>query len=622
MKINGKSLLLALCLYLPIGIYAGSGDVNGDKKLTYADVEAIINYIMGNNPENFDAEAANVNDDNTINIADAVALMNKIKVTISMNGQTQKGNNSDSHLTTHGYITDFKPAELPPLDLNPLFCVLHLTIDVPQGDYKSIILQTDNKLTTEATLSLTTGELTPTTTSAVQALTLKNVQLSEGQNTLEAYLSILPCDLSTSQLSIKVYDAEGNLYNVSGNFGGKTFEAGTTYHLTGAISSSAIALCSGLPVIMVNTPSGVKISDITKETWLEGSTMAVFNIDGQVLNAPGKIKGRGNSTWTFDKKPYAFKFSQKQSPFGFPSNKAWVLLAESCDRSLLRTAYMCAISKAVGIDWTINYQYVNLFLNGEYWGVYVLTDKVEKSKNRINIKDDGFIIEDDNFYEQESLYWVSDRIGRPYTFKYPDPDDNEIVQFDDNFLFIRDFISEIERTLKLLNDNAFNTDYLDKVDANSFAKYHIAEEVFSNFDPNRYYVLPSRTSKLKMMPMWDSEWSLGLWRSNWGNPPLPIVNNCYWEAQYYFKYLFRSPSFKSEVKTEWETFKTHVEEIKSEVNSVRLKIAKAQSDNFKKWPNPGWPLNIKFDTWEEEADYLKDFLDERIAFLDNRISKW
>lgn len=612
-----------MAIFISIGLFAGSGDVNGDKKLTYADVEAIINYIMGNKPENFDAEAANVNDDDAINIADAVALINKIKVTISMNGQTQKGNNSDGHLTTHGYITDFKPAELPPLDLNPLFCVLHLTIDVPQGDYKAIILQTDNKLTTEATLSLTTGELTPSTTSAVQALTLKNVQLSEEQNTLEAYLSILPCDLSTSQLSIKVYDAEGHLYDVSGDFEGKTFEAGSTYHLTGAISSSAVALCSGLPVIMVNTPSGVKISDITKETWLESSTMAIVNANGEVLNAPGKIKGRGNSTWTFDKKPYAFKFTNKQSPFGFPANKAWVLLAESCDRSLLRTAYMCAISKAASIDWTINYQYVNLFLNGEYWGVYVLTDKVEKSKNRINIMDDGFIIEDDNFYEQESLFWVSDRIGRPYTFKYPDPDNNEIVKFDDNYNFIRDFISEIERTLLVLkNNNAFSTDYLDKLDANSFAKYHIAVEVFSNFDPNRYYVLPSRTSKLKMMPMWDSEWSLGLWRSNWNDPPLPIVTNRYWENQYYFKYLFLSPSFKSEVKSEWEKFITHVEDVKSEVNSVRQKIAKAQADNFKKWPNPGWPLNIQFDTWEEEADYLENFLDERIAFLDSHISKW
>ena len=557
-----------------LGLVAGSGDVNGDNKLTYADVEAIINYIMGNKPENFDAEAANVNGDNTINIADAVALMNMIKVTISMNGQTQKGNGSNSHLTTHDYITDLKPEDLPTIDLNPLFSVLHLTIDVPQGDYKAIILHTDNKLITEAALSLTTGELTPLTTSAVQALTLKNVQLSEERNSLEAYLSILPCDLSTTQLSIKVYDAEGNLYDVSGDFCEKAFEAGITYHLTGTISSSAVAQCSGLPIIMMNTPSGVKINDITKDTWLEGSTMAIINIDGQTLNAPGKIKGRGNGTWTYEKKPYAFKYSKKQSPFAFPANKDWVLLAEINDRSLLRTAYMCAIFKAAGIDWTINYQYVNLFFNGEYWGIYILTDKVEKAKNRIDIKDDGFIIEDDNYYEQEKVKWVSDRIGRPYTFKYPDPD-KDITMFDDNFLYIREFISQLERTLLLLNNDKSNTDYLNYIDVNSFAKYYIASEVFLNLDTNLYYVLPSRKSKLKMMPMWDSGVSMGLWLSSWGNQPSPMEKYSFWENRYYFKYLFKSPLFKNEVKTEWVRFKTHVEEVKYEVNVVRQVVAKS-----------------------------------------------
>ena len=616
-----KFYIILPLLLVSLGLVAGSGDVNGDKKLTYADVEAIINYIMGNKPENFDAEAANVNGDNTINIADAVALMNMIKVTISMNGQTQKGNNSDSHLTTHEYITDLKPEEIPTIDLTPLFSVLHLTINVPQGDYKAIILQTDNKLVTEAVLSLTTGELAPSTTSAVHALTLRNVQLSEEQNTLEAYLSILPCDLSTSQLSIKVYDAEGNIYNVAGDFSGKTFEAGNTYHLTGTISSSAIAQCTALPIIMMNTPSGVKIKDITKETWLEGSTMAIINIDGQILNAPGKIKGRGNRTWTYAKKPYAFKYSKKQSPFAFPANKDWVLLAEINDRSLLRTAYMCAISKAAGIDWTINYQYVNLFLNGEYWGVYILTDKVEKAKNRIDIKDDGFIIEDDNYYEQEKVKWVSDRIGRPYTFKYPDPD-KDITMFDDNFLYIRDFISQLERTLLLLNNDKSNTEYLNYINVNSFAKYYIASEVFLNLDTNLYYVLPSRNSKLKMMPMWDSGVSMGLWLSSWGNQPYQMAKYSFWENRYYFKYLFKSSLFKSEIKTEWEKFKTHVEEVKSEVNVVRQVVAKAQTDNFKKWPSPGRQLNIRFDTWEEEADYLENFLDERIAFLDSRISKW
>ena len=115
---------------------------------------------------------------------------------------------------------------------------------------------------------------------------------------------------------------------------------------------------------------------------------------------------------------------------------------------------------------------------------------------------------------------------------------------------------------------------------------------------------------------------MGLWLSSWGNQPYQMAKYSFWENRYYFKYLFKSSLFKSEIKTEWEKFKTHVEEVKSEVNVVRQVVAKAQTDNFKKWPSPGRQLNIRFDTWEEEADYLENFLDERIAFLDSRISKW
>ena len=618
MKINGKSLLLALCLYLPIGIYAGSGDVNGDKKLTYPDVEAIISYIMGNNPENFDAEAANVNDDDAINIADVVALMNKIKVTISMNGQTQKGNNSNGHLTTHGYITDFKPAELPPHDLSPLFCVLHLTIDVPQGDYKAIILQTDNKLTTEATLSLTTGELTPTTTSAVQALTLKNVQLSEGQNTLEAYLSILPCDLSTSQLSIKVYDAEGNLYNVSGNFGGKTFEAGTTYHLTGSVSSSAIAESTGLPVVLVNTPGRVNIT--SKDNWLEKSTLTIINTDGKVINSPGKVKGRGNNTWALPKKPYAIKFSKKQGPFGFPANKDWILLAEYYDRTLLRTTFMSAVSKAAGIEFSINYQHVNLYLNGQFMGVYVLTDKIEESNNRVKVEKDGFIIEDDTYYKHEKVYFTSSLLKQTngeadgFSFKYPD-DDGDITTGDDNYNFIKNYIYQMESALNQLTSNPDNTNYQDYVDVTSFVKFHVACAAFVLLDPNRFYVLPSRSSKLKMMPMWDAEWSLGLRHKSWGKT-YPMYNDTSWDRYFYFKYLMKSPAFVAAVKEEWAKFKAKKQQILDEVNTVRQQISTAQADNFKMWSDNRQWLSFSFDTWEEEVNNILQFFNERLEWLD------
>lgn len=132
----------------------------------------------------------------------------------------------------------------------------------------------------------------------------------------------------------------------------------------------------------------------------EYKNVTVELVDGYeiVMSAKGRAKGRGNATWGYDKKPYKIKFDEKQSLFGLTANKDWVLLAEYCDKSLMRTAYMCELAQTVGLPYPIHYHHVQLYLNGKYHGMYVLTDQVEKKKGRVNIEDDGFLFENDNYF--------------------------------------------------------------------------------------------------------------------------------------------------------------------------------------------------------------------------------
>lgn len=608
---NRKLLSIIWGSLLPMALLAGSGDVNGDGIVDTTDLKVIISHIMGEQPENFNIEEADANGDNEVNMADVVKIIhsqtdkNEI-IILNMNGQTQNGNaNSEGILS---------------FDQN-MISTLHMEITMPQaGNYKAVILETDGRLPTMKLFNKVINKYVSRNEdsqaeSSILALTLDGVQLSDDNLVLDVYLAMLPVDLTTRTLKIRVYDEEGNVFPVNEDLGGRAFTAGMTYDFP---LTADMAECSGLPLVFVNNADRKQIA--SKDVWLEGTSYAIVYSDGTVFDAPGKIKGRGNSTWTYDKKPYAVKFEKKQKPFGFPANKNWVLLAESCDPSLLRTAYMCAISKATDIEWTINYQYVNLFLNGEYMGVYVFTDKVEKSENRINIKKDGFIIEDDNFYEKENLYFVTYKgLGRPYTFKYPD-DEKDIVRGDDNYLFIESFMNQLESSLMVLPDNHDDIKYMDYLDVTSFAKYHVANEVFMNFDPNRYYVLPSRQSKLKMMPLWDSEWSMGSWITSWHDNPYPIEENTFWENMYFFKYLMKSPAFKEAVKAEWALFMTNVQQVKDEVENVRLMIAKAQVANFKKWPSTGRPMNYSVKSWQEEVERVNTFFDERVTWMDNRIN--
>ena len=615
-----KFCIITSLLFVSLRLVAGSGDVNGDGLLTSADVMAIANHIIGNKPAGFDVNAANVNNDNEINVADIVILQKTIsqslKATVSMNGQTQNGNGSNGHLTTYKYLSSKDLSELPSLGACHYFSTIHISLSVPKGDYKALILQTDNLLTTEATYNLTTGELTAPTTATTQALTLKNVHISNGQK-LEAYLSILPCNLSGHQFSVRIYDDKGNVYAVSSKFNGKKFQAGVTYDFSGTISSSATAECTGLPVVMMNTADG---NDITsKDIWKEGSTLTVINSDGSVINSSGKAKGRGNNTWALAKKPYTIKFSKKQSPFGFPANKDWALLAEYYDRTLLRTAFMSAVSRAVGMEWTINYQHVNLFLNGVFKGVYVLTDKVEEANNRVKVEKDGFIIEEDTYYKHEKVYFNSsllldnDGNKRGFSFKYPD-DDEDIKTGDANYNFIKNYIYQMENALNKLTSKPNDTGYKEYIDMTSFAKFHVACAAFVLLDPNRFYVLPSRSSKLKMMPMWDAEWSLGLRHTSWGKT-YPMFNDTSWDRFFYFRYLMKSPAFVSAVKAEWAKFKVKKQQILDEVCLVRDQISTAQVANYQMWPNRQ-KLSFSFDTWEEEVNNILDFFDERIDWLD------
>lgn len=546
--------------------------------------------------------------------------LDKTKLPIKLTGQVQNANNSTDHLSSYDYMCSINSTVdnngSVNFEFNHLVFFLHLRLTLPKaGIYKSILLETDGSLTTEATLNLSNGNLKSKQTSEVFSLKLNDIELTSDNLVLDAFMALLPVDLTNKTFKAKVFDSDNNCYEAT--LKSRNYEAGSFYHQA---RETTLAKCTSLPIVMINTPSWENVT--SKDVWIDKTSISILDTNGTFFEASGKIKGRGNATWDYEKKPYAIKFSKKQSPFGFPENKSWILLADYNDRSLLRTAYMCAVSKAVGMEYTINYKHVNLYLNGEYKGIYLLTDKVENSNNRIQIEDDGFIIEDDNYYKKEPLYFVTNLLNRGFSFKYPDADDGEIVINDDNYNYITTYMDNLEESLIKLEQNPDNTEFLNFIDLSSNAKYYVAAQVIATLDPNNYYVLPSKTSKLKRLPMWDPEWSLGLWPTKaWGDAPSSMTTSNYWSTKGYFKYLVLSPIFKAEVKKEWQLFMNNITQVTEEINAVSALISQAQEYNFNKWPNT-IPLNVRFDSWQEEVEYTNGFYEDRIEWLNNYIQSW
>ena len=384
-------------------------------------------------------------------------------------------------------------------------------------------------------------------------------------------------------------------------------------------------LSNGLPTVEIIVKDGAPVE--SKENWL-ACNVRIGEDYYDTFFSGGKIRGRGNATWKdYPKKPYRIKFSSKETPFGFAANKDWVLLSEYNDHSFLRLPYMCEISKAAGAQYTVNYQHVNLYLNGEYRGLYVLTDQVKAGMHRVNLEDDGFLIEEDKYYDKEPL-WFSTSFGLNFSFKYPDPGDGEIVSGDDKYLFITTFFSELETALS--NILQVPEDVALRIDYSSFAKWFLIQELIGNWEPNRFYVLESRASKLKMYPAWDSEWSMGLAMNDnpndpdgWYFPPtIPDNEAAIWHSKQYYPWLFKDPAFINVLKNEWILMKQQLCFVNERIDEVESEISLAQKDNFEKWPTLdkcyGAAL-IALGDWETEVDYVKNFFANRIIWMNNYI---
>ena len=97
------------------------------------------------------------------------------------------------------------------------------------------------------------------------------------------------------------------------------------------------------------------------------------------------IKGRGNSTWFSNKRPYSLKLSAESDLLGMGQASKWVLLANSQDPTNLNNKLVMDLASRVSSQWAPECQWVDLYLNGQYNGLYLLTEKVESHSNRLSI---------------------------------------------------------------------------------------------------------------------------------------------------------------------------------------------------------------------------------------------
>lgn len=139
--------------------------------------------------------------------------------------------------------------------------------------------------------------------------------------------------------------------------------------------------------VFIETESGSLDAVHEDKSHKEKGEITIISSDGDI-ECDGEldyIKGRGNSTWGMPKKPYNIKLEDKENLFGMGKSKKWSLIANYADKTLLRNALAYEAAERAGFAYTPKYEPVDVYINGDYMGSYLLTTRVEVDKTRVNI---------------------------------------------------------------------------------------------------------------------------------------------------------------------------------------------------------------------------------------------
>ena len=385
---------------------------------------------------------------------------------------------------------------------------------------------------------------------------------------------------------------------------------------------------TGLPIIYINT-SGVSIE--SKDDYVNGF-ISISGIDNlpNLSKTDIRIKGRGNSTWwqggIWGKKPYQIKFDDKTQVLNMPKDKKWVLLAEISDVSLIRNKIAREIANVGSFDYVPKAEYVELFLNGEHHGTYLIGQKVEESKNRVNIGDDGYLVEIDTdangrIDPNDDVYFKSAQSGlwpeqNVFNIKEPGLDYNS-----DEFNLIINHVDSFEAALFSEDFKNPDSGYRAYIDLESFIDYYLVSEITKNQDAASYssiYFTYVPSEKIKMGPIWDYDLAFG--NVNYSEAEFP---EGFWikSGNPWFKRMFEDEYFKEAVRERFNYYYSNLGSFQSKIDEFQLNLSISQEKNFELYPgllDPNveiWPVPIRFYNHNGYVEYLKGWLNARMDWL-------
>lgn len=384
-------------------------------------------------------------------------------------------------------------------------------------------------------------------------------------------------------------------------------KTGVYYPLTSGrrTYSFCILESSDVPTLYVNTRSGSLKAIHAKKGNYETASVTLLGADGTVDHASidsCTMRGRGNSTWNYDKRPYLLKFTEATSLLGMNAANRWVLLANAVDETNLRNKIIYDLAAKMDFAWTPRCEYVDLYVNGEYLGLYLLAERVEIGEGRLNIASDP-----DSFLAKIELDKRLTTLENPIVtnlgraVEITSPENISSAQ-----------TTAIAQKIQLMENAILSGEWNDLLDLDSFVERFLVDEVFMNLDLDHassyfYY----QDGVFYGGPIWDYDHTLGS-RLALQNPDV-LYNTAAERFTPYANAFYDTPAFRERMLELYETLMLPMlEELRDGgIDAMAQKIEDATTMNSIRWRK-------MFDTYlwkNQHADDLIVYLTERLNFL-------
>lgn len=470
-----------------------------------------------------------------------------------------------------------------------------------------------------------------------------NSLLVAGENTLA--VQVHNDNINSSDLSSRVFFSVGITDNSQ------------TYLPTPAWFTGPFAFTSSNLPVMVITTQGQPIPDDPRIPAHLGIidngpgnrntlTDPFTNYDGRI-----SIETRGESSQMFPKKSYSIETQTETGAnfnaalLGMPPENDWVLYAPYTDKTMLRDVLAFQLGQDLG-HYAPRYRFVELVINDDYKGVYVLMEKIKRDKNRVDIAElqpqdlsgdevtGGYVLRIDKIDGNDYPAWTATPTPmlpneQDVRLQYFDPAGEKLVDAQRNY--IRTHLQTFQSTLTTANFTNHQTGYRKYLDVPSAVDFILVNELGKNVDAFLFstYLYKAKDSdggKLFMGPLWDFNLAFGNvdYLANAQFAPGWMYAD-QGRSIYWFRRMVQDPDFATSMTCRWVTlrsgFMTNAYFMNT-IDSLAAVLQEAQVRNFQRWPILGtyvWPNQFIGQTYAQEIGFLKQWILERLAWMDNNM---